>query len=76
MDYKIDKTVPIPRGKSGKNAFPFKDMEVGDSFAFEKDNTANVRTAIQRHKRGSGNPLAMFVTRTMKDGSGRCWRVQ
>jgi hypothetical protein len=30
-EFKIEKGVPVPRGASGRNKFPFGQMEVGDS---------------------------------------------
>jgi len=36
MTIQIDKDIPIPcDGRNGKSKYPFKDMEIGDSFYVE-----------------------------------------
>lgn len=63
----IEKGIPIP------NKFPFKDMEVGDSFLIPENIP---RTTVQVAAARYGKPLGkLFTIRKTPDGA-RCWRVQ
>lgn len=63
----IEKGIPIP------NKFPFKDMEVGDSFLIPAGVArSTAQTAAIRY----GKPLGKrFTIRKTPEGD-RCWRVQ
>ena len=71
-DYKIEKNVPIPQGYVSRK-YPFKEMEVGDSFVVEEENYNRVRQAAysysHRHK------IKLAVKRGL-DGKFHCWRVE
>ncbi len=69
---KIDKSVPIPQGRSSHSKYPWRELQVGDSF-FVKDKEASDLSgyfAPLRRKYG-----LRFVSRTV-DGGVRIWRVE
>lgn len=64
---RIEKGVPIP------GRFPFEQMEVGDSFAVPSGvPRTTISIAALRYGRKHG---AKFTTRTLPDGTIRCWRT-
>lgn len=73
MQISIDKSVPIPAdaGRRGNAAkYPFKSMNVGDSF-FAEGNAKTIATAAHSH---GLRRQQKFVVRT--EGSGaRVWRI-
>ena len=81
MTYKIEKDIPMPMGKSPNpkgrprsSKFPFKDMEVGDSFLISdpKDFIPSLNGQLQN----VSFRLGMKV-RTKKTSKGlRVWRVK
>lgn len=80
MSYKIDKNVPVPAELRGRKAkYPFKEMEVGDSFFIPKTETA--RTTLYN---ASATPrlvkLGFKFTMQTKTENGvegfRVWRVK
>ena len=78
MKIKIEKGVPIPQTRGGRNIYPFKNMGVGDSFFItEKSNPKrllrNVCSAASFFKKK--NPKYNFHARTYVTGV-RVWRVQ
>lgn len=65
----IDKTIPLPRGKT-QGKYPWREMEVGDSFLFPAEKAfprQAARTAGQRLNR-------KFTVRKTDEGF-RCWRI-
>jgi hypothetical protein len=91
MQITIEKTIPIPANVSdcGRPAvFPFRQMEVGDSFAVPLTGEAHataagghkwdkavrrIRNAAIYHQRKHG---MKFTVRELRDeGVARCWRV-
>lgn len=68
---KIDKGVPLP--DHHLQVYPFKDMQVGDSFLLPKGiSSASVRTQASRNGRELGRT---FSVRKTPEGF-RCWRVK
>ena len=66
----IEKSVPIPEGKTKPRIYPFSTMELGDSF-FVKNGTS-ARAAASHYSAGTDRK---FTTR--KEGEGyRVWRVK
>jgi hypothetical protein len=64
----IDKNFKIPA------KFPFKDMQVGDSFAVPPNvKRPAVNVAAMRFGRKHG---MKFTVRQMPDKSFRCWRIE
>lgn len=73
--YPIEKGVPLPdhqRRGSQNSRYPFPDMEVGDSFAFEEHEHRRVAQAAHAYKKRTGRG---FTVRRV-DGGGRCWRIK
>jgi hypothetical protein len=83
---KIDKDIPVQEsmGHKGKRrSYPFRHMDVGDSFYIEAENheVGNIRSSIM----GSCRAIRFkdekkFMTRTQYDNKGnpigvRCWRI-
>lgn len=69
--FKIEKNVPITRGfrRGRPSKYPFLDMEVGDSFAFEVEMYKKVAAAAFTHGKNHGSKFSVSLT------SLRCWRV-
>lgn len=80
MAFIIEKNVKIPNDgkllKQRENKYPFKDMEIGDSFVFEFSHireltTFKVSCRIQKHRFGK-----TFYVRIIEENSkARCWRT-
>ena len=64
---KIDKNIPLP------TRWPFKQMEVGDSFAIPTDMKRHT-VAVSAMRYGKKHGMK-FTTRKMPDGTFRCWRT-
>ncbi len=63
----IEKNIPIPA------TYPFKDMEVGDSFLVpEEVNRAAVTNSARRFGKNHGME---FTVRSISGGRLRCWRT-
>lgn len=68
---KLEPNIPIPRGTRGvENRFPFKEMNVGDSF-FTADRSARQAAYDFAQNR---NFNMKFATRKV-DGGLRIWRI-
>lgn len=77
--YAIEKNKPIPneiRGTGAPSKYPFKKMEVGDSFTFDVDavKVSNVAQAARSYAARSG--LSFKVVIAVKNATGTCWRVE
>ena len=73
-DYEIEKDVPIPPRITRMPKYPFRKMEVGDSFVLPKDDVKNARSsAYQLHLR-TGRKFVIRLNRT--NGEYRCWRIE
>lgn len=72
-EFKIEKNIPPPsRGGPGrKHKYPFREMEVGDSFFYRGLRGTIVSCANYFGKRNN----AKFVTRKENDGF-RIWRIE
>lgn len=81
MAYQIEKGIPIPEElisfNQKENKYPFRDMEIGDSFLFEFSdpqelNTFKVSCRMQKYRNGK-----VFTTRIIEPNSSvRCWRTK
>lgn len=71
----IDKNIPVPEGrKKGRRvAYPFEQMEVGDSFVIPDGEREKCRMAA--YAWGKRRNLR-FVVRLDDDGDVRCWRSE
>ena len=67
--YQVEKGVPVPEVSS---KYPFKQMDVGDSFVFELDKKKQVSAAANHYAKKTG-----FGFTIREDGDGfRIWRVK
>ncbi len=74
MKYKIEKNVPSP-SVYNKNIYPFKTMEVGDSFFIKnREERDKVRVAAQGY-RVRADPKFKVTIREV-EGGFRLWRVE
>ena len=72
-DYKIEKKVPVPEYRTKRAKWPFRKMEIGDSFELPDHEVKNARSSAYQ--------LALrtnmkFIIRKMQDGTFRCWRIE
>lgn len=81
QQYKVDKNIPIwdeaPTPNSAK--YPFKRMEVGDSFLYGEYSRANMQhigNAARNWKNKSGREDWKFSCRKTKANKVRIWRVK
>ena len=75
--YAVESNIPIAPRKASEMAYPFLDMNVGDSFAL-KTNThrecINVRGAISHWNRFH-KPMKFGLRLDKSSGKYRCWRL-
>lgn len=70
---KIEKNVPIPQ-REHVGLFPFKEMEVGDSFVIH--DASLHKCVVEQASRYKRKRVAEFTTRKIADGKWRCWRIK
>jgi len=80
MKYKIDKNIPLPPpGKRGpkQSRYPFKEMEVGDSFIFDDYDRVRMSSGSTAARIYGSNqdPVKKFATRKMGNKI-RIWRIK
>lgn len=69
---KIDTGVPMNRGTNAK--YPWKEMNVGDSFVFPE--TVKITSVYAFATQANKNHAPRkFATRKQADGTYRCWRI-
>lgn len=72
--YQIEKNVALPalHGAPNRSKYPFREMDVGDSFAAPDEDKERLRCAAS----SAGIRLGRkFSIRKQDDGSLRCWRL-
>lgn len=78
MTYKIDSSIPVPPSRKDTRSYPFKDLEVGQSFLVvrEPDETkTRVRERTSAAMTWAKRTLDRnFCTRQVDDGV-RVWRI-
>lgn len=78
--FAIEKGIPIVPQRNVISKYPFKTMEVGDSFFVpcaggdERKTMARITTAISQFKKAKNQSELRFSVRTVEGGL-RCWRV-
>ncbi len=81
----IDKDIPIPvrkrafiaNRKQWPEKYPYREMEVGDSFFIPHDaynSSASLRTTLYHSARRMGNNYKITIKQV--EGGVRCWRIQ
>jgi hypothetical protein len=68
---KIEKGIPLPNTRAHQR-WPFREMEVGDSFSVPLGDNRRVRNAACAFERA--NPGVKFTVRKL-DGEHRVWRI-
>jgi hypothetical protein len=73
MPYEIEKNVPIPtiKRKAPAEKYPFRHMEIGDSFFIPDETGTSVSGLVSAYGKKLGKK---FSSRTVKDGA-RIWRL-
>jgi hypothetical protein len=78
----IEKGVPMPKASDSARKYPWREMEVGDSFVVPFDPTAKPYKLKNPAAGFSGAISALkshglaFAMRKQRDGSLRVWRVK
>ena len=73
MPYKVTSGIPIPPRKVKRaktDRFPFKKMEVGDSFVIKNFHPDKTPKLLYYHAKRAD---VKYTTRRLADGSGRVW---
>lgn len=74
----IEKGIPVPdawRNKKGESKYPWKSLDVGDSFVVKKEHRkswAFIFAAVLKAQKDHGIKL---TTRLVDEGTRRIWRV-
>jgi len=69
MEYKIEKGIPVP---APRNEYPFRVMEVGDSFAVPSTESRRVRSAANNFGMRNGRK---FTVKNLPN-KVRVWRIK
>lgn len=73
-DFVIEKDIPVIPGKSkASGKYPYRDMEVFDSFVVPREVADKVRQSCYSFGKKNGKK---FVVRTDDKGVVRCWRLE
>jgi len=70
--FQVDKDVPIPDKLDSIRKYPFSQMEIGDSFSFDKRKERTVSTAAYFYGRRTSKK---FTVRKVETNLWRCWRI-
>ena len=72
--FEIDHDIPIPKPRPRPRKYPFRDMQIGDSFYVPQTIVKNIAPAAAQVAKRMGNG-AKFTCRSI-DGGVRVWRVK
>lgn len=72
----IDKGIPIPpKGeRTTRQKYPFREMEIGDSFHVDPADVASVRSSIRWYVSKHAPPGQKFSVKIIGQDEARCWR--
>lgn len=70
--YAIETGIPVQRHKHGNEVYPWRDLEVGQSFFVANGNLKSLRASASRMKR----EINHHFTVNPVDGGVRVWRVK
>lgn len=73
MAFKVERDVPFPSNLEGRSNYPFRSMNVGDSFVVPASFAGKIRAAASYFS--LRNPEFQFTCRKTRDGEFRVWRV-
>lgn len=72
MKIEIEKDIPLGTKINRESKYPFRKMEIGDSFGIP----LNAQGSVKRIAWAQSRKLGMsFVVRRQPDGLYRCWRI-
>lgn len=72
MTIQIERGIPVPSHNKGRRGlYPFRDMQVGDSFVVDQRRKASAQRAASFYGKSHGQ---VFTARSVPDGV-RIWRV-
>jgi hypothetical protein len=72
--FNIEKNIPLPTRKDILHAeYPFKDMEIGDSFLLDFQAYHRTQSAATYYARKSH---VKFAFRQISKSKYRCWRIE
>lgn len=72
----IEKGIPLPNPRAPKKMmYPFREMEVGDSFALPSKKEGNCRNAANLFCRRN-RPTWKFSVNKIDEKEYRCWRIE
>jgi len=73
----ISKNIPFPKRstKGRPDKYPFKELEIGDSFTINKSEQMSVYSCVNYYNKINSTTIKV---KTGKDDSGqlRCWRIE
>ncbi len=69
-EYKIEKNIPVPAPMSGTK-YPFKNMEIGDSFFIPFERVATTKVAGYKYAAANGVKISFRKV----EGGARVWRI-
>jgi len=72
MSMQIDKDVPLPKVGKRNHLYPYRDMEIGDSFFVEG---AKIETILNANWRWGVRLIRKFIAR-QEEGGVRVWRLE
>ena len=73
-EYRIEKDIPMASKFTQPVKYPFDQMEVGDSFAFDyEEEEKRVSANAYNYRKKTGK---RFTVRKISETEGRCWRVE
>jgi hypothetical protein len=72
----IEKGVPMPARRPGRRRYPFREMEVGDSFVVETvQDRERVKATLWHYTRTGTGKGRKFASRKVDEGF-RIWRTE
>lgn len=78
FSYRIDQGVPMPRPQTGRPKYPFRKMEVGDSFLVECEDgdSGSVMNGLTSCIRWATYKTGFKFAQRMVRGGVRVWRTR
>jgi len=73
-EVKIEKGIPIPSISRRHNTYPFREMEIGDSFAISEEKEMRLRSIASKFARDNGVKFTVQVDHDTH--LVRCWRIE
>lgn len=71
--FNIEKDIPLPEPRGARTKYPFEEMEIGDSFLFDKKQVNLIHFAKSQYGRRNNKK---FSVRRINNDEYRCWRIE